>query len=70
MKKLQNDLDTVYRWVSTNNMAFNENKFEALRCGPQDIRNYTCIKTEQGQIIEASPVVKCLGVYLSKTRRF
>ena len=34
VKKLQNDLDTVYRWVSTNNMAFNENKFEALRFGP------------------------------------
>jgi len=30
VKKLQNDLKTIYKWQQRNNMQFNENKFELL----------------------------------------
>ena len=32
-QKLQDDLDSVYRWADKNNMTFNITKFEVLRYG-------------------------------------
>ena len=33
-KKLQSDLDSVYKWASTNNMKLHSDKFDAIRYGP------------------------------------
>jgi len=42
VKKLQNDLKTIYKWQQINKMQFNENQFELLRYGKnQDIKDST-----------------------------
>ena len=33
VEKMQDDLDKIYKWAETNNMLFNNNKFELLRYG-------------------------------------
>ena len=64
---MQDDLNTVYKWAETNNMQFNEEKFELLRYGPNSaIREDTALHTEGGFTITPKKAVKCLGVYLSE----
>ncbi|KAG0725497.1 putative RNA-directed DNA polymerase from transposon X-element [Chionoecetes opilio] len=66
VEHLQEDLNKVYTWATTNNMTFNEEKFEMLRCGPDcTIKTTTTLHTEGGSHITPTPHVKCLGVYLS-----
>lgn len=68
---LQQDLDKVYLWAQENNMTFNEAKFEALRCGPdQDLKLNAKLYTEGGHEITPAPAVKCLGVSLSEDCSF
>ena len=68
---LQKDLNTVYAWASTNNMVFNEEKFEILRHGhQQNIKSDTQLLTEGGHKIIALPTAKCLGIYLQEDCTF
>ncbi|KAG0728740.1 RNA-directed DNA polymerase from mobile element jockey [Chionoecetes opilio] len=52
VEHLQEDLNKVYSWATTNNMTFNEEKFEMLRCGPDcNIKTTTTLHTEGGSHI-------------------
>ncbi|KAK3876172.1 hypothetical protein Pcinc_019021 [Petrolisthes cinctipes] len=52
-------------------MTFNEEKFEALRCGPnQALKDTTKLLTEGGKEVDNKPHVKCLGVFLSENATF
>ncbi|KAG0710230.1 RNA-directed DNA polymerase from mobile element jockey [Chionoecetes opilio] len=69
--RLQQDLDTVYAWATTNNMSFNEEKLEMLRHGQKhNIKEATKLYTEGGQEISAQPHVKYLGVHISEDCSF
>ncbi|KAG0713115.1 RNA-directed DNA polymerase from mobile element jockey [Chionoecetes opilio] len=71
VEHLQEDLNKVYSWATTNNMTFNEEKFEMLRCGPDcNIKTTTTLHTKGGSHITPTPHVKCLGVYLSADGSF
>jgi len=68
---LQDDLNKIYVWPGNNNMKFNEEKFELLRCGPdQNIKKSTDLHTEGGQKIISKPQVKCLCVHLDEEATF
>ena len=67
---LQQDLDAIYAWTTTNNMQFNENKFEMLRHGQKQELKDIKIYTEARHEISAERNVKCLGVYLSEDCSF
>ena len=63
---LQEDLNKVFSWATENNMQFNGEKFELLRYGPNtNLKGTTSLHTENGQVINPEPHVKCLGVHLS-----
>ena len=64
---LQQHLKTVYAWPTTNNMSFNEGKFEVLRHSKNyHIKETTRLYTEGGQEICAQPQVQCLSVHISE----
>ncbi|KAK3861456.1 hypothetical protein Pcinc_032580 [Petrolisthes cinctipes] len=64
VSSLQKDLDTVYAWVASNYMQFNEGKFEMVRHGQKlNLKNETKLYTEGGQEISALPHAKCLEPY-------
>ena len=66
--RLQQDLEAVYQWARTNNMTFNENKFEHIRYGSGDcIENYT---GPDGANIRICNQVKDLGVIISDDAKF
>ena len=66
---LQADLNKVTKWISDNNMAFNEYKFELLR-----YRNNTHLETTQylvgNQKIDEKTSVRDLGVQVSNDFQF
>ena len=68
-RQLQSDLEEVYRWSSTNNMAFNSGKFELIRykCSEEIPYNYT---SADGHIIEEASEVSDLGVLMSSDGTF
>ena len=69
VSRLQQDLETIYAQTATNNMQFNEEKFEMLRYGRnQDIKVKNVYTG--GHEISAQPHAKCLGVYLSENCSF
>ncbi|XP_050691060.1 uncharacterized protein LOC126982828 [Eriocheir sinensis] len=71
VNSLQQDLNNVYTWATQNNMNFNQEKTELLRCGPnQNIKNATKLYTEGGHKIVPQSHVKCLGVHLSSDTTF
>ncbi|KAK4308793.1 hypothetical protein Pmani_019514 [Petrolisthes manimaculis] len=71
VSSLQKDLDTVYAWAASNNMQFNEGKFEMVRHGQKlNLKNETKLYTEGGQKISALPHAKCLGASLSEDCSF
>ena len=71
VQHLQQDLNTVFAWAKKNNMVFNEEKFEIMRCGPNRvIKETTKLMTEHGHDISPQPHVKCLGVHLSEDGTF
>lgn len=69
---LQKDLETVYTWCNSNNMAFNSDKFEhmsykASNKQPEFKPEYT---DNTGKTIQTSENVKDLGVYMSSNASF
>ena len=60
---LQNDLQTIYQWSSTNNAQFNAEKFECMRYGyNEEIETTTSYLSNTGSQIKNSDAVKDLGV--------
>jgi len=69
-KRLQKDLDKVYKWADDNLMEFNEKKFEKISHGhTEDVLDgvYT---TKSGEEIHENRTVKDLGVLTSKDVSF
>ena len=68
--QLQQNLNKIYTWAKNNNMSFNNNKFELLRCGKEkDIKHHISLHTTTNPI-ETSSHVKCLGIQLSEDDTF
>ena len=70
--KVQENLDTLYKWQENNNMQFNGTKFQVLRYGlNEDVKNDTIYFTDNMEnIIERFSSVKDLGMILSDDARF
>ena len=67
---LQNDLHELYKWADTNNMKFNDNKFELLRYGKeQEIKSATTYKSYDDSIDDKEQV-RDLGIMMSNTATF
>ena len=66
---LQRDLSMVYKWVQSNNMTLNDEKFEALRYGEHPVRHIV-YKTERGLDIAQKESVRDLGVLVQNNARF
>ena len=70
-KKLQNDLDSVYKWASKNNMTFNITKFEVLRYGKNlNLKENTNYFAPDGSVIQSKSHLKDLGVFMSASGSF
>ena len=66
---LQEDLKTIYDWVSSNNMLLNDTKFEARRYGAHPDHNYTYKSSSGASILEKSQI-KDLGVTMQRDATF
>ena len=70
-KQLQQDLQAVYDWAATNNMQFNDTKFELLRYGTnQDLKSETSYSSNTGKQIQEKLSTKDLGVIMSSSADF
>jgi len=68
---LQQDLNKVYQWASTNNMLFNDSKFELLRYGKNiSLQQSTNYVSNMDKHIEAKTSTKDLGVTMSASAEF
>ena len=72
VEALQDDLNKLYQWQETNNMAFNSNKFEVLRYGwNQELKNSTEYLTPDSEdLIERKEALRDLGIQMSDTGKF
>ena len=72
IESLQNYLETMYSWADSNNMIFNESKFQVKRYGKNhDIKDDTLYFTDKmDNIIERFDKVKYLGVILNDEGNF
>ena len=69
--KLQEDLNSVYKWTEENIMEFNTTKFEILRIGKKEnLKSETSYETPDGRTIPESEVVKDLGILFNKYGNF
>ena len=69
-RKLQDDLNKIYKWAEDNLMLFNEKKFEQLTYGETkniEVENY---KNPSNQNIKRGNIVKDLGVIASSSMSF
>ena len=68
---LQNDLHKLYKLVDTNNMKFNDNKFELLRYRKeQEIKSATTYNSYDDSNIDDKEQVRDLGIMMSNTATF
>ena len=68
---LQNDLNCIYCWADTNNLKFNDLKFELLQYGDNDdLKTLHQYLSSSKKLIEASSSVCDLGVLLSNDCTF
>lgn len=50
IKELQTNINKITEWADVNNMQFNEDKYEMLRCGPDShLKTCTALHTGQGE---------------------
>ena len=72
MKKLQDDLDSIYKWAMHNNMQFNSEKFELIRYKPsvKDSIIDNSYKCDKGKPITECPHVRDLGITMSNDATF
>ena len=54
---LQRDLDEIYKWADENCMEFNENKFEMMSNGNNDVNEPGNYKTKSGEKKKTSKTV-------------
>ena len=66
-KKLQDDLDGLYRWSDMNNMDFNSDKFEGQSYGFEEEQHY---KAPDFSTIAQNNVLKDLGIYMAEDLKF
>ena len=68
---LQEDLDHIYEWATTNKMKFNDRKFETINYQPghrnEAYHNYT---TESGSLIERKTEIRDLGIIMNNEASF
>ena len=70
-QKLQNDLESVYRWADKNNMSFNVTKFEVLRYGANsELKEETNYLAPDGSKIQSKSHLTDLGVIMSACGSF
>ena len=68
---LQNYLHKLHKWVDTNNMKFNANKFELLQYGKeQEIKSATTYISYDDSNIDNKEQVRDLGIMMSNTATF
>ena len=71
ISKMQDDLDSIYRWSQTNNMKFNSEKFECLRYGKDSqLKESAPYLSENGTPIEQKTKVRDLGVLMTSDAMF
>lgn len=71
IKKLQEDLEKIYKWTEDNNMSLNDTKFELLRYGLDLlIKTTTSYTTPAGLLISPKDDAKDLGVIMSNDCSF
>ena len=71
VKKLQNDLNTIYLWAESNNLEFNDLKFEVIQYGDnEELKNAHCYLSCSNDPIESTDIVKDLGVLMSSDCSF
>ena len=69
--QLQQDLEKVYQWATTNNMLFNDSKFELLRYGQNtELQQLTTYVSNTNEQIESKSSTKDLGVTMSASAEF
>ena len=68
-RKMQNDINHVYKWARDNNMCFNGDKFEHMRYGPPE-SNMVPYLTPNGNAIPQVEAVKDLGVVMESSANF
>ena len=67
----QKDLNTIYLWADNNNAQFNNEKFECLRYGKDEIiKSSTGYTTSTGSNIVAKSSITDLGICMSSTGNF
>ena len=67
----QRDLNLIYEWAETNNMQFNDKKFELMRYGPnEDIKQSTSYKSSDGSTIEEKQKLRDLGSIMNNEATF
>ena len=73
-QKLQEDLEKVYKWAKSNNMQFNDEKFELLRYKPKQqnprLLHSTTYKSSSGSVINEKEHITDLGIHLSSDTTF
>ena len=69
--KLQNDLNSVYKWAQQNNAEFNDTKFEHLPYGKNnDLKKVAVYLTGEGRRIATKNQTKDLGVIMQTNCSF
>ena len=68
----QKSLDIVYKWALDNNMRWNENKFQVLRLGRNEVlkEDTLLFSPDYGEIIERKESVKDLGIIVDQDLSF
>ena len=68
---LQDDLDRLYHWTTKSNMKLNDDKFEVMRYGPDEVLKLcTSYLTPSGSIITEKQELRDLGVTMSNDCHF
>ena len=72
VKLLQQDLEAVYRWATTNNMMFNSDKFELVRYRSKKAANNSTLNytSNDDKVIEEKEVLTDLGITMSNDATF
>jgi len=69
-RRMQQDLNVIYKWAEENMMEFNEKKFEWMSCGNTQGVDRIPYKTPSGEDIQYKKKVKDLGVVTSDNLSF